>query len=393
VTLWTDRRRELVGMVADLGPAFAARAATYDREASFPWENWRDLASIGFLGLCVPTEHGGLGADFVTYALVAEELGRHCGATALTFNMHTATTLLCGPIMDDLTFTDEERTLIRERRACMYADIVTAGTIHAQPFSEGLGGRATTGIATVATPVDGGYLVNGRKIFASLSDAAGIHDIVCLVEGDDRTRFMGIPAGAEGLTIEGDWDPLGMRGTVSRNLVFRDVFVPEGNEWLPPGAFTQAARRWPYFYMTLSFAYLGVARSAIDFTAAYLRGEVDGTPRWDKPQKQAGWAEMRLRYEQAQALCYRVLDEAGVDPSEEQLHRAWASMVATMEAAPDVASAAIRVCGGRSILRPLPLERIYRDARCGATMLPWSVEVCLDRLGRAGLVDDHLPPA
>jgi alkylation response protein AidB-like acyl-CoA dehydrogenase len=59
-----------------------------------------------------------------------------------------------------------------------------------------------------------------------------------------------------------------------------------------------------------------------------------------------------------------------------------------METAPEVASLAIRVCGGRSLLRPLALERIYRDARCGATMLPWSVEVCLDRLGRAGLLDD-----
>lgn len=389
----TDRQRELVAAVAEVGPVFAERAARYDREASFPWDNWRDLADMGFLRLCIPERYGGLGAGFVDYALVAEELGRHCGATALTFNMHSATMLLCGPISDDLDFDDEERELLEARRRRMYADVVENGTIHSQPFSEGLGGRATSGIATTARPVEGGYVVNGRKIFASLSDAAGMHDIVCLVEGDPRVRFLGVPAGSEGLVIEGDWDPLGMRGTVSRNLRFHDVFVPAENEWLPPGAFDQAARRWPYFYMTLSFAYLGITRAAIDFTRSYLKGELDGSPRWDKPAKQAGWAQMLLRYEQAQALCYRVLSEAGRDPTPEQVQRAWASMVTTMETAPDVASLAIRVCGGRSLLRPYPLERIFRDARCGATMLPWSVEVCLERLGRSGLVDDDQPAA
>jgi len=82
-----------------------------------------------------------------------------------------------------------------------------------------------------------------------------------------------------------------------------------------------------------------------------------------------------------------VLTEAGVDPTPAQVRRAWASMVSTMETAPGLASLAVRVCGGRSLLRPHTLERLYRDARCGATMLPWSVEACLDRLGRAGLSD------
>ena len=76
--------------------------------------------------------------------------------------------------------------------------------------------------------------MTGRKIFASLSGAANIHNVVCLVPGDERIRFMGVPAGAPGATIEGDWDPLGMRGTDSRTLVLDEAVVPSGNEWLPP---------------------------------------------------------------------------------------------------------------------------------------------------------------
>jgi alkylation response protein AidB-like acyl-CoA dehydrogenase len=384
----TERAAPLVARIAELGPSFAERAAGYDREAAFPYENWADLRDIGFLGLCIPERYGGLGADFATYALVAEELGRHCGSTALTFNMHTATCLLAGEVADALGLPPDEQALLEQRRAGLYADILANGTIHSQPFSEGLSGRATSGIATTATPVEGGYRVRGKKIFASLSEAAGIHDVVCLVPGDDRVRLLGVPADADGVSIVGDWDPLGMRATVSRTLLFDDVFVPAANEWIPPGMFGQVARRWPWFYMTLSFAYLGVTRSAVDLTRAYLRGDVDGTSRAAHPQKQAVWAEMQVRYHQARALCHAVLADACVDPHPDLVARAWASMVTTMETAPEVASLAIRACGGRSLLRPFPLERVYRDARAGATMLPWSVEVCLDRLGRYGLDDE-----
>ncbi len=97
---------------------------------------------------------------------------------------------------------------------------------------------------------------------------------------------------------------------------------------------------------------------------------------------------MNLIYEQAQALCYRTLGDAQVDPSPELVRRAMTSLVTTMEGAPKMASTAIRVCGGRSMLRPSLIERAYRDSRCGATMLPWSVEVCLERLGQSGLFND-----
>jgi alkylation response protein AidB-like acyl-CoA dehydrogenase len=383
--LLTPQRRALVEQAAALGPAFAERAADHDLAAGFPHDNWADLATAGFLGICIPSEAGGLGTDFVGYALVAEELGRHCPATALTFNMHVATTLLVGQIADDLTVTDAERAQLQERRQLLYRGVIEQGVIHSQPFSEGVAPGATDGFHTRAVPVDGGYLVTGRKIFASLSGAANIHDVVCTVPGDERIRFLGVPASADGVRIEGEWDPLGMRATDSRDLVLDGAFVPAEHEWLPPGLFDQAARRWPYFYMTLSFAYLGLMRAIMDDTAQYLIGDGGPSARRSKPIKQQGWASMNLIYDGAQALCYRVLSEAGPDPSLDALRRAWSSMVTTMEGVSELASTALRICGGRAMLRPSPIERHYRDARCGAVMLPWSVEVCLDRLGRARL--------
>ena len=64
------------------------RAAQHDRDATFPIENFRDMHPEGLLRVCVPKQHGGLGASFRTYCLAAAELGRYCGATALSWNMH-----------------------------------------------------------------------------------------------------------------------------------------------------------------------------------------------------------------------------------------------------------------------------------------------------------------
>ena len=79
--LLTEQQRELIALAAQLGrDKFAPRAARYDREASFPFENYEDLRQAGLLKICVPQAYGGLGADFTTYVMVAAEIGRHCGA-------------------------------------------------------------------------------------------------------------------------------------------------------------------------------------------------------------------------------------------------------------------------------------------------------------------------
>ncbi len=384
-------RDELVGLVRALAPRLRERAVRYDLEASFPFENFADFREAGLLAVCVPRRHGGLGASFAEYVRVSEEVGRSCGATGLTFNMHNATMLWCGQVADLLDLSPEERERHEEIRAEMYRGVVEHGHIHSQPFSEGLAPGATAGVATRAVPVEGGWLVTGRKIFASLSGAATFYNVTCQVPGEDVIRLLGVPADAEGVEIVDDWDPLGMRGTVSRTLLMKDAFVPERNEWMPAGTYNQAALRYPWLFLSLCPTYLGLTGGILDVTAAYLRGELPGQPagaRRDHPVKQLGWAQMQLKHEQSRALLYRAVDEAVIDPDEADLVTGWAAAVTVMEHAAEVASLAIRVCGGQSMLKSLPLERMYRDARLGSTMLPWSAEVCLERLGRARLYDD-----
>ena len=392
----TPFQAELVDKARAFGRrVLAPRAAKYDREASFPIENFRDMHRDGLLAICIPREVGGLGADFATYCLAAAELGRYCGATALSWNMHVCSTLWSGALADDLPMSEAERSAHNARRRMHYRRILDHGAIYAQPFSEG-GAAAAGAVAfgTEARPVEGGFRVGGKKIFASLSGAADYYGVLCTerAQGDTASRrntlYLAIPAAAEGVSVVGDWDPLGMRGTVSRTLLLEDVFVPEQEMLMPHGVYFQAATRWPHMFLTLSPTYMGLAQAAYDFTVAYLRGEMPGTPpvkRRMYPTKQIAVAEMHIALEQTKALWFQAISEARPDPSKEQVLRAYAAQATVMENANAIAAKALRTCGGQAMLKPLALERIYRDSRCGSLMLPWTAELCLDRIGYEAL--------
>lgn len=392
----TTKQRHLIDLAGTLGrEKFAPRAARYDAEASFPFENYDDMRDAGLLGLCVPESHGGLGADFATYCLVSAELGRYCGSTALTYNMHACSMLWSGSMTDDLDMTAAQRARHQLAQKGHFRRVIQDGAIYAQPFSEGnasAAGRAPFG--TLATRVDGGYRLNGKKIFASLADAASYFGILCTEDVDDASRkdtiYLAVPKDSDGFEVTGPWDPLGMRGTVSRTLIMKDVFVPDENELMPRGIYFQAANRWPHMFITLAPTYMGLAQAAYDFTVQYLRGEVEGMPpvkRRMYPTKQLAVAEMFVTLEQTRALFLRAIADAKPDPTKQERMRAWAAQYTIMENANDIARLAIRTCGGQSMLKTLPLERIYRDSRCGSLMLPLTAELCLDRLGREALYE------
>lgn len=394
----SDEEAALNATARRLGRArFGPRAAEIDRDARFPIENYRDMHAAGLLAIAVPKAHGGAGAGFRAYATTAAEVGRYCGATALTWNMHVCSCLWTGPLADDLDMSAEDRAAHERRRAIHYARIVEGGAIYAQPFSEG--GAAAAGVvpfSTEARRVDGGYVVNGKKIFASLSGSADYYGILC---GETKpgerpsrrdTMYIAVPADAAGVEVVGDWDPLGMRGTVSRTLLFKDVFVPEDAALMPRGVYYQAASRWPHMFMTLSPTYVGIAQAAFDFTVKYLRGEIPGTgpeKRRKFATKQVAVAEMYVTLQQTKALWFQAVSEARADPAKEQVLRAYAAQYTAMENANELCRLAIRTCGGQSMLKSLPLERLYRDSRCGSLMLPWTAEICLDRIGRESLYE------
>lgn len=395
---FTAQQAELLTLAHDLGRTkLAPRAAKWDAEASFPFANYDDLRSSGLLRMCVPKEHGGLGADYATYMMVAAELGRFCGATALTFNMHICSTMWTGALADGIPMTDAERAEHTQRRQLHFARVVNDGAVYAQPFSEGSSAAAgKSPFGTTAKKVDGGWLINGRKIFASLAGAANYYGVLCTEDkGDEKpdsrdTLYLAVPATAPGFAISGDWDPLGMRGTVSRNLTFKDVFVSDDEALMPRGIYFKGAQTWPAMFFTVAATYMGLAQGVYDFTVSYLRGEVPGEPpvkRRMYPTKQIAVANMRIQLEAMKSLFTRAITEAKPNPSKDEKLRLYAAHYSVMEGANDLARLAIRTCGGQSMMKHLPIERMYRDSRCGSLMLPWTAELVVDRMGRETLYE------
>ena len=204
---------------------FSSRSVKYDSNASFPVENYKDLHQANLMGICIPKTYGGKGADLKTYMLAAAEIGRYCGATALTFNMHVSSCLWTGYLADNIDMDKRKRQEHESMRANHYKRILNEGSIYAQPFSEGNASAAGhKAFATKAVIADGGWIVNGKKIFASLSGHADYYGVLCTELNDENSKpkrsntiYLAIPSKSKGVSVEGEWDPLGMRGTISRN--------------------------------------------------------------------------------------------------------------------------------------------------------------------------------
>jgi alkylation response protein AidB-like acyl-CoA dehydrogenase len=394
-------QRELIALARALAlERFAPRADRHDREASFPFDDYDDLRAAGLLALCVPERYGGRGASYETYCLVAEQLAQGNGSTALTFNMHCLTMLMMGEMADAMPMSDAARERHEKLRSRKFREVVEHGVFYGQPHSEPVEhGQTDTALAvggrrfgTTARKAEGGYVVTGRKFFVSLAGAAPYFATPAIRVGDEpwieRTLYLQIPRDAPGVSFPGEWDPMGMRATVSRDMLLQDVFVPDEAEVLPPGLFGALYNAFPHLSpLTFSATFLGLMQASYDYTLAYLRGEVADAPglQTEVAAKGHAVAEMLFILEAARALYYRAIAEARVDAPLEAVQRARAAHVTVQRSAVTLTQEAIRVCGGRALLKRYPLERYARDARAGALMRPWTQDIATQQAWEAAL--------
>jgi alkylation response protein AidB-like acyl-CoA dehydrogenase len=225
----SSRQRKLIALARRLAHGrFAPRAERCDREAAFPFDDYADLRAEGLLGLCVPERHGGLGADYETYCLVAEQIAQGNASTALTFNMHCLVMLMMGPIADGMAMPADARERHERLRTAKYREVVEDGAFYGQPHSEPVehgetdasltvGGRR---FGTTAQKLEGGYIVSGRKFFVSLGGCAPYYATPTIRLGDEpwieRTLYLQVPKDAPGVSFIGEWDPMGRRGSIPR---------------------------------------------------------------------------------------------------------------------------------------------------------------------------------
>lgn len=390
ISSWREEHIRMLRLANELGQdKWAARAVTHDRDASFPDENYADMAEHGFLKLVIPEEFGGLGLNFWEYTTVAAEIGKYCGSTAITFNMHTSAMLWSRYMYEMPNLADEERAAFAPMRQRQFRKVVEDKAIFSQPISEGGTNWTSEPIKTSARRVEGGWLLNGLKKFASLAGHCDYYSVVCTEHFDEHPPRhedcldFAVPANSEGLTIVGEWDPLGMRATASNDLIIKDVFVKEEDLMMPRGVFVKTLPQWPHMMALLSPANMGLSQGIYDFTVQYLQGKVPGQPPIDRrvyPTKRASVGKMFQQLTLMRSNFLRVMQEAGPFPTKEQVMRMYTSQVAVMDGVQELAALAIRTCGGQTMLKNMPLERMYRDSRSGALMLPYTTEIMEDYL-------------
>src|SRR5229473_4164892 len=367
--------RELVEQFAELARSrFAPRAARFDSEAAFPLENYRDLHAAGLLGLTVPHAFGGLGADPLTYALCMVELAKGCSATALTFNMHSTVMSIVDTIADD----------VQKRR--LFGEVVEGGKLVASLGSEpGSSFRDLYVVQTRFEPVDGGYRVKGVKHFCSIGDAADVYAVIGLIEGTTSARdgllCALIRRNDGGITVDRTWDAVGMRATRSDTIHF-DTFVKQADVLGGAGAYLKADLAG--FGLGYAAVYLGIAEAAFEYILEYARTKVlkpSTTPLSHHPLVQRTIAEMATRLRAGRLL---LSDAAQAKMSGDVAAATVAINQAKYfctEVGVYVTEQAMRLAGGRSILKAVPLERWHRDALAGPVMPPAN-DRCLETVGK-----------
>ena len=385
-----------------LAPLLAERAAEHDATGEFPAADFDELRAAGLLGLMAPTRLGGCGASFADYAVVAAELAGGAGATALIFNMHASVTGALAHTPDEVVRqlgAPEGFFAARDRVLAAAA----GGALYAVAMSERGAGSRLSKLRTSYRRTGDGFHITGSKAFVSAAGRADGYLVAARAAenpavnpaespdgvdgsaaGEPRVSYFLVPAGP-GVTVEPTWDAMGMRATASHDLHL-DVRV--GADALLGGIegltvlLAQVMPQW----LVASYAavYVGVARSAVRHAATHLRERnLHTLPAVRARMGRADAAVAAAELVVAEAA-RRVTDAPGMPDTNRWV---WRAKLVAGDTAAAVASSMLEAAGTSATRRGHPLERIYRDARCGA-LQPATSDVCADWLGVAALGGD-----
>src|SRR5579863_20622 len=266
--LHTAREQRFLEMAAEMADDFAKRAAIHDQEGSFPFENYERLKESGYTRLIIPESLGGLGATMLERIKAQERLAQGCGATALAINMHFNTVGLLIDVHRKFRAPNVEQKLRR-----IAAEQLICGGSGSEPDNAIIALRPRT----QARPTDGGWIVNGRKIFGTQSVAMDLFFAEATCEegphGPTIITFFISPRDTPGLVFKDDWNVMGMRATASRSSELKDAFVPDDDVAVQyrVGRTLRVTKIFAKAPFSIGAPYIGIAQSARDFVVEFMR--------------------------------------------------------------------------------------------------------------------------
>jgi alkylation response protein AidB-like acyl-CoA dehydrogenase len=330
------------------------RAAEIDRTDEFPWDLYRRMSELGLLGMALPEQYGGAGADAVTWAIVQEELAR---GSAVVADAQLLTRLMSDMILK--AGSEEHRTkylpaLARGEKICVIAQ-TEPGT-----------GSDVARVQTTARPSGDGYVLNGTKRFIT---AAMVCELAVVVATTDKTKgsagvavFL-VEFGTPGFSRGSKEDVMGVRGLATGELVFEDCYVPASCLLATPGqGFKRAMASLDTGRIGIGAEAVGIAQAAMDEAIGYAKErQAFGQTLASFQAIQFMIADMSTQIEAARLLVRRAAYLK--DQGRSCVREASEAKLFASEMAARVTTDALQIHGAYGYSKEFTIERLYRDAR------------------------------
>ena len=330
-------------------------AAETDKTSTYPRENIEKLFDLGVMGMIVPEEFGGAGADDLSSAIAIEELSKQCASTGDILATHNG--LCCGPIIANGTPAQKEK----------YLRMLTEGhKVGAFALTEPDAGSDAAKGTCVAELQGDHYVLNGSKIFITNGYVADVFVVFAMTDKSKGTKGISafiVESSFPGFSVGKHEEKLGLHGSPTAEIVFTDCIVPKENLLGAEGkGFKIAMQTLDGGRIGIASQALGLGEGAVNEAVKYTQERVQFGRRLSQFQNtQFQLADMHTRMQAAQYLVYAAA-------MKKQLHEDY-SMDASMaklfaaEAASDVTRRAVQLFGGYGYTREYPVERMMRDAK------------------------------
>ncbi|WP_319005862.1 acyl-CoA dehydrogenase family protein [Metabacillus niabensis] len=357
----TSDQKKWLMKTEKLSKEFAKRADYYDRNGTFPFENFDALKTEGYLHLTIPKEFGGHGVSLYEFLLVQEKIAQGDGATALSLGWHLG-------IMMHLHVTkkwDEEIYKQICQEVIINKTLINSAATEPNSGSPARGGKPET----TAFREKDTWIINGKKIFTSLAPALDFFIVPATIEETGEIGDFLIPRETPGVVIEETWDTVGMRATRSDDLVLTNVRLHESalverkeKKERP------SAQGW---LLHIPACYIGIAlaarNEAVSFAKTYQPTSLPH-PIKEVPEVRRKIAEIDIKLTTARTLLYSTADKWDESPQKERGKLAYDLAITktiVTNTAVEVVDLAMRIVGGQSLYSSNPLQRYFRDVRAG----------------------------
>lgn len=350
----TEEQRQIAALAAEIAQReIAPHIAQWDREHAFPRELYTKLNDAGIMGIIVPEQYGGVGADYVSYALAIEELARIDAGTAVTVSVHS---MICSAIV---------RLGSDEQKRHWLPQLASRDRIGAFALTEPDCGSDAAALRGTAKANERGYVLNGRKQWCTNGSVAGVTMAMFRTGGRGAkgvSAFL-IPGDAPGVVVEKITEKLGIHTSNTCDLAFDDVQVDAGALLGAEGdGFGSAMTALAGGRIGIAAQATGILAGCLDQSIAFAKDRVAfGRAIGAFEGVSFKIAQMATDLDAARMLVYRAaaLADAGkpfvIEASKAKL---FASTAARKHAAE-----ALQIHGGYGYTTEFPIERFYRDAK------------------------------